>query len=119
MGEEIATKRIKGDWVKRTEKLEKNIDALDALNVPLKNFILPGGSKITAYLHLARSICRRAERWFWHWLRNENKGSKKLEKEFQYIGSFLNRLSDYFFVLARKYNNQGEKDILWIPHKGM
>ncbi|MBK7132408.1 MAG: cob(I)yrinic acid a,c-diamide adenosyltransferase [Bacteroidales bacterium] len=74
--------------------LEKEIDKMEATLVPLRNFILPGGNIVVSHCHIARCVCRRAERAV---LRlNEAEGSPEL------IYKFLNRLSDYLFVLSRK-----------------
>lgn len=88
--------------------LEKEIDRLNEILTPLTSFILPGGSKASAYLHLARTITRRAERLC----------SKLLEKEPSlniFIFQYLNRLSDLLFVMGRYGNNHGKDDVLWIP----
>ena len=76
---------------------------------PLRSFVLPGGSESSIFFHLARTVVRRAER----------KVSDLLKKEKinPHIISYLNRLSDLLFVLARYTNNKGKKDILWIPGK--
>lgn len=88
-----------------TIKLEKDIDAINDKLPPLKNFIIPGGSKKSAYTHLARSITRRCERKI-------VKLSKK-QKINNVVLVFINRLSDYFFVLARYYNKVGKNDVIW------
>ena len=76
----------------------------------LKNFILPGGSDLAAYLHLARTICRRAERRILQLCKKENVRPEIL--------IFLNRLSDWLFIFARVANIRfEEEDILWITHK--
>ncbi|MGA9116108.1 MAG: cob(I)yrinic acid a,c-diamide adenosyltransferase [Bacteroidota bacterium] len=78
-------------------RLEKAIDALEADLKPLRSFILPGGSPVASGLHLARTICRRAERVVVRLSRNEDIGEA--------IPVYLNRLSDLLFVLARWANN--------------
>jgi cob(I)alamin adenosyltransferase len=90
--------------------IEKRIDDLDIQLVPLKNFILPGGSHRSALIHLARTVCRRAERR----LISLNKATD-IDSQ---IMIYINRISDYFFVLAR-YVNQIDKfkDIIWIDKK--
>jgi cob(I)alamin adenosyltransferase len=78
-------------------RFEQKMDALSATLKPLKNFILPGGALPASYAHLARTICRRAER---HCVRLEELGGHVDEIPIRYV----NRLSDYFFVLARFIN---------------
>ncbi|MDI6780022.1 MAG: cob(I)yrinic acid a,c-diamide adenosyltransferase [Bacteroidota bacterium] len=86
--------------------LEKSIDDLETTNEPLQAFILPGGSHLAAHLHLARTVCRRAER-------SVVKLSRK-EKIGKHIVVYLNRLSDFLFVLARWMNkNQNIAEIKW------
>ncbi|MFT6004017.1 MAG: cob(I)alamin adenosyltransferase, partial [Bacteroidia bacterium] len=86
------------------ELLEKEIDRLDKGLPRLKNFILPGGSIISAHTHLARCICRRAERRI--------VGLE--EDKYALILQYLNRLSDYLFVLSREYLRlEGKAEIIW------
>lgn len=92
------------------ERLEREIDAMNADLSPLNSFILPGGSPASSFLHLARTVCRRAERLFFSLL-SESPSLNPL------IGRYLNRLSDHLFVMARHLNDQGKQDILWIPGK--
>lgn len=92
---------------KRVPQMEEFIDSLDTHLPPLKNFILPGGSREASYAHLARSICRRAEREV-----------IRLSKEHGMVDSraimYLNRLSDLLFVLARYLNKKAHQDdIIW------
>jgi len=89
--------------------LEKKMDLFNRTLEPLSSFILPGGSKASSYLHLARTITRRAER----------KILSLSEKEIinRESAIYLNRLSDYLFVLCRVLNNNGSEDVLWIPGK--
>lgn len=91
-------------------KLESEMDRLDSELSPLKNFVLPGGSLSAAQLHVCRTVCRRAERSAVHLL----KGDATIIAP-EYL-RFLNRLSDYFFVLSR-YVNKMEKseEVLWNP----
>lgn len=114
LGSDLATpldKGNKGFQIPRIEKsyserLEKLIDNFDAKLPELKNFILPGGSKGAANLHLARTVCRRAEREVVSLSRNE-----EINVE---VEIYLNRLSDLLFVLARYQNFvTGTKDINW------
>lgn len=92
---------------KQVDQLENWIDLHTGELSPLNSFILPGGSAGAAYLHLSRTICRRAEI-----------GVQLLaEKERinQLVLIYLNRLSDLLFVMARKANNNGKNDVLWTP----
>ena len=88
-------------------RLESAIDQWNALLEPLKSFVLPGGTPESAWCHLARTICRRAERDLVTLMRNETINPHVL--------IYLNRLSDLLFVLARIANDQGKKDVLWQP----
>lgn len=94
-------------WEEKTLSLEDEIHRLEAKNSPLKKFICPGGTRESSVLHLARSVCRRAEREFVSYSQHSNK--KSLIKATKY----LNRLSDYLFVLARYYNKKGRDDIIY------
>jgi cob(I)alamin adenosyltransferase len=91
------------DW------LERQIDRLNGELAPLRSFILPGGSAAAAYLHLARTVCRRAER-----LMVELK-DKPGESVTAAAIKYVNRLSDFFFVAARFTNDKGAADVLWVP----
>jgi cob(I)alamin adenosyltransferase len=93
----------------QVEWLEQQIDQLNAGLAPLKSFILPGGSAASAYLHLARTVCRRAERIMVE-LRDQP-GEDVSAPSLKYI----NRLSDYLFVAGRHANDQGARDVLWAP----
>jgi cob(I)alamin adenosyltransferase len=92
-------------------RLEKDIDRLNAELQPLRSFVLPGGSGIAAALHMARTICRRAERLMVA-LATQEPG-KVGEAALHYI----NRLSDLLFVASRWVNDKGEADVLWFPGK--
>ncbi len=92
-------------------RIESEIDLLNAGLDPLKSFILPGGSPAAAYLHLARTVARRAERIMVELSRFE--GETIDEPALKYI----NRLSDFLFVAARFANDGGRADILWVPGK--
>ncbi len=114
LGGDLATPKEKGNKgfvVPRVDKefvlrLESLIDLYDDKLPELKNFILPGGSKGAAFLHIARSICRRAER--------EVVALANIEEIEQQIIVYLNRLSDLLFVLARFENySQNINDIIW------
>jgi cob(I)alamin adenosyltransferase len=91
----------------QAERLEQAIDRLNAGLTPLTSFILPGGSGPAAWCHLARTVCRRAER--------EVVTLAHAETINPQVIVYLNRLSDLLFVLARFYNNNGRDDILWLP----
>jgi cob(I)alamin adenosyltransferase len=91
----------------QVERLEHEIDAMNASLLPLDSFILPGGSPAAAYLHLARTITRRAER-----LVGELAASERVNPE---ALKYLNRLSDHLFVLGRRFNDNGDRDVLWVP----
>ncbi len=88
-------------------RLESEIDAMNARLEPLRSFILPGGSALSAHLHHCRTVARRAERL-----------SVELATVEQVNGAavrYLNRLSDWFFVAARIANDEGRADVLWVP----
>jgi len=93
-------------------KLEVAIDTCTAALKPLQSFILPGGRPAAAWLHAARVVCRRAELQV----------AALFETEVAHPGDqtlvYLNRLSDYLFVLARWANGRGREDILWVPGAG-
>ncbi len=90
------------------ENLEKNIDKFEQELVPLTNFILPGGHKTASYLHLARTLARRAE--------TQTVVLAKQEQINPLCQKYLNRLSDLLFVLARTVNKRaGVTDIVWKP----
>jgi cob(I)alamin adenosyltransferase len=87
--------------------LEKEIDLMEEALPPLKNFILPGGNILISYCHIARCVCRRAERA----ISNLN----KTEKSPEIVNKFLNRLSDFLFVLSRKIGLELDiEEIKWI-----
>jgi cob(I)alamin adenosyltransferase len=91
----------------QVERLENEIDAMNAELEPLKSFVLPGGTQVAAYLHLARTIVRRAERLITELAAQEPIGAAALK--------YVNRLSDHLFVAARYANDKGAKDVLWVP----
>jgi len=91
----------------QVERLEQEIDALNAELKPLDSFILPGGTACAAYLHLARTVSRRAERLVAELAVAEAVNPEALK--------FLNRLSDHLFVLGRHVNDKGAGDVLWQP----
>jgi cob(I)alamin adenosyltransferase len=92
------------------EVLEQRMDAMDETLPPLKNFILPGGHPTVSFCHIARCVCRRAERLV---------VALALEEEVdERIVRYLNRLSDFLFMLARKLSRDlGAEEILWAPAK--
>jgi cob(I)alamin adenosyltransferase len=90
-------------------RLERCIDELNEGLEPLSSFILPGGADSAARLHLARTVCRRAEIEVWRLLEAEHVNAE--------VPRYLNRLSDLLFVMARVCNDQGRADVLWVPGK--
>ena len=89
--------------------LEQEIDRLNAELAPLKSFVLPGGTAAAAYLHLARTIVRRAERMI---AQLKDKRGESVTPE---LLKYVNRLSDYLFVASRYANGKGAQDVLWKP----
>jgi cob(I)alamin adenosyltransferase len=92
---------------KQVERLETEIDRMNAELAPLDDFVLPGGTAAAAALHLARAVVRRAERLMVRLAR------KKGESVNPHALHYINRLSDHLFVLARQANDKGARDILW------
>ena len=80
---------------------------MNARLTPLRSFILPGGTALSAHLHICRTVCRRAER-----LSVELGGVESINPAGV---KYLNRLSDWFFVAGRIANNDGKDDVLWVP----
>lgn len=91
----------------QVDRLEAEIDAMNADLAPLRSFVLPGGSPLAAHLHLCRTTCRRAER-----LAVE---LSTVEPANPAAVRYLNRLSDWFFVASRVANDGGAGDVLWVP----
>ena len=91
----------------QVDRLEAEIDALNEALEPLNSFILPGGSPAAAYLHLARTVARRAERHITALAAQEQVNEAAVR--------YINRLSDHLFVLARHCNDNGSDDVLWVP----
>lgn len=91
----------------QVERLEREIDAMNAALRPLDSFILPGGTPAAAFLHLARTVTRRAERLVSELASSEPVNPQALK--------YLNRLSDHLFVLGRRLNDNGACDVLWRP----
>lgn len=113
VGADLATPMEKGETskIKRTDeemvlKLEKEIDRVDKLIPELKNFILPGGNDAAAFLHFGRTVCRRAER--------RVVSLNEIEKVNEKVKVYLNRLSDFLFVLSRYENYlSGNLEVEW------
>ena len=91
----------------QVDRLEREIDVMNARLQPLRSFILPGGSPLAAHLHLCRTITRRAERCVVELATMESVNDSAVK--------YLNRLSDWFFVAARIANDEGRADVLWVP----
>jgi cob(I)alamin adenosyltransferase len=92
---------------KQVARLESELDLMNEALKPLTSFILPGGSAAGAALHVARTVCRRAERAAVSASRSVSLNPEALK--------YLNRLSDYLFVMGRAVNDNGATDILWVP----
>jgi cob(I)alamin adenosyltransferase len=93
----------------QVDRLEREIDAMNARLKPLDSFILPGGTPAASYLHLARTVARRAERLMTELAKHERINPVAI--------AYINRLSDHLFVLARHLNDDGAADVLWVPGK--
>jgi cob(I)alamin adenosyltransferase len=93
----------------QVERLERDIDSLNANLAPLTSFVLPGGTPAAAYLHLARTVCRRAERIM------VELAARPDEPVSDAAIQYINRLSDFLFVASRSANNNGTGDVLWVP----
>jgi cob(I)alamin adenosyltransferase len=93
----------------QVDRLEREIDALNANLAPLRSFVLPGGTPAGAALHLARTVCRRAERLV------VALAELPEEKISPVVSKYLNRLSDFLFVASRAANDNGGRDVLWVP----
>ncbi|HSE76599.1 MAG TPA: cob(I)yrinic acid a,c-diamide adenosyltransferase [Alphaproteobacteria bacterium] len=91
----------------QVERLEREIDAMNAKLAPLESFVLPGGTPAAAQLHVARTVVRRAER-----LTTALALAAAVNPQ---VIAYLNRLSDHLFVLARHLNDNGARDVLWTP----
>jgi cob(I)alamin adenosyltransferase len=90
-------------------RVEADIDQLNANLAPLRSFVLPGGSPASAALHLARTVARRAER---HMVELAQKSDETVTPA---ALKYINRVSDFLFVAARVVNDNGAKDVLWVP----
>ena len=93
----------------QVERLENEIDELNSKLDPLRSFVLPGGSALSANLHMGRTIARRAERLIVELSQEDNENISKA------CILYMNRLSDFLFVAARAANNDGKSDVLWVP----
>jgi cob(I)alamin adenosyltransferase len=91
----------------QVERLEREIDSMNKALSPLRSFILPGGSRLSAHLHVCRTVARRAERLATELAMQEDINAAAVK--------YLNRLSDWFFVAARVANDNGTADVLWVP----
>ncbi|ORE99073.1 cob(I)yrinic acid a,c-diamide adenosyltransferase [Aurantimonas sp. 22II-16-19i] len=117
LGAELATpdtgKKLEFEPLKvvdsQVERLEAEIDAMNARLSPLKSFVLPAGSPAATHLHLARTVARRAERLMI--ALSAKQGEPVAATAIRYV----NRLSDHFFVAARIANDEGRADVLWVP----
>ncbi len=90
----------------QVDRLEREIDAMNEKLQPLRSFVLPGGTAAAAHLHVARTVCRRAERLIVKLAQSEPVGAAAVK--------YSNRLSDFLFVAAR-YANLSRGDVLWVP----
>lgn len=108
IGSEIAMSKMKYKGIEDDILfLENQIDKVSEQLEPLKNFILPGGSQVSAWFHFARTVCRRAERDFVEMFKYHH--GEVNER----IIVYLNRLSDLLFALARFHNSCGKNDVIW------
>lgn len=93
----------------QVNRLERDIDQLNSELEPLRSFILPGGTPAAAALHVARTVCRRAERLIIELAARDD------EPVSDAVIQYMNRLSDFLFVAARYVSDKGRKDVLWVP----
>lgn len=117
LGADLCTPDIKNDATAsyprlrmiapQVDRLEREIDAMNERLTPLRSFVLPGGSPLAAQLHLCRTVCRRAERLVVELAAHEPVNPEAVR--------YLNRLSDWFFVAGRIANEDGARDVLWVP----
>jgi len=114
LGADLATPEVENPefpplriTAEQTERLEGEIDRLNAELAPLNSFVLPGGSAAAAGLHLARTVARRAEREITALAESEAINPEAVR--------YINRLSDLFFVMSRFLNDKGAADVLWEP----
>ena len=104
IGAAAATGKVQPGWEDQLRELEQQTQELNESLEPLKEFVLPGSNEVSTRLHLARTTLRRAERLFWY------AANEDLQKS--HIGAFLNRASDYLFVLGRVLSDE---EVLWQP----
>lgn len=115
LGADLATPTDDVSWpplrikAHQVTALEVSLDAYNSPIAPLTSFILPAGTALSAHLHLARTMARRAER--------DTVGLARVEAVNPEVVKYLNRLSDLLFVLARHANDDGRGDVLWVPSK--
>lgn len=109
-GEAGATLRVPASY---TQRLEGHIDRINADLDPLESFVLPGGTPLAAWLHQARTVCRRAERLIDELIALPGETERVNPEVLRYV----NRLSDLLFVMARAANDGGRGDVLWEPGK--
>ena len=113
LGADLATPDMGTDTVclriteQQVVRLETEIDEMNASLEPLTSFILPGGTELASWLHLSRTVARRAER--------EMTALAAEEPINKFAMHYINRLSDHLFVLARAANHNGQRDVLWVP----
>ena len=118
LGADLATPRVEAKGREdlrildtQVERLEAEIKRMNEGLEPIRSFVLPGGTPASAYLHLARTVCRRAERLV----------TALAERPDEFVSDgaikYLNRLSDHLFVAARHANARGGSDVLWVPGK--
>jgi cob(I)alamin adenosyltransferase len=105
-GSEIAAKALRIAQP-QVDRLEREIDLMNEKLSPLRSFVLPGGSAAAAHLHVARTVCRRAERLIVKLSESEKVGDTAVK--------YANRLSDFLFVAARFANLAQGGDVLWVP----
>jgi len=110
---ESASDKVKRERLRvsdaQVERLENEIDAMNAELAPLRSFVLPGGSPAAAALHVARTVCRRAERSI------VELAGQPGEQVSAPVLKYINRLSDLLFVASRYVNDLGKSDVLWLP----
>jgi cob(I)alamin adenosyltransferase len=112
LGADLATpEKARGERLRivvaQVERIEREIDVLNERLAPLTSFVLPGGTAAAAHLHVCRTVARRAERLMVALAAKEPLNPEALH--------FVNRLSDFFFVAARVANDDGRRDVLWVP----
>jgi cob(I)alamin adenosyltransferase len=114
MGADLCVPGAGGARLRVTERqclrLEEEVAAMNAHIPPLRSFVLPGGSPAAAHAHLARTVARRAERLVVALAAAEEVNPEAVR--------YLNRLSDHLFVLARRCNDNGARDVTWVPGQG-